>query len=94
MDDFKSIISYKTQEYGNIKVKLAEMLEAKGITRNRLRTLTGIKYEVIDRYYKAANIEMVDLDFVSKVCFVLDCEIEDLLEYQRPKAKEDDSDVS
>ncbi|MDP4109933.1 MAG: helix-turn-helix transcriptional regulator, partial [Bacillota bacterium] len=49
--------------------------------RNKLRTLTGVKYEVIDRYYKAKNIEMVDLDFLAKVCCVLNCKIEDLLEY-------------
>lgn len=84
MDNFKSIISYKTEEYGRVKVKLAEVLKEKGITRNRLRTLTGVKYEVIDRYYKAVNVEMADLDFLAKVCFVLECKIEDLLEYQEP----------
>ena len=56
-----------------------------GITRNKLRTLTGTKYEFIDRYYKEGSVEMADLDFLSKVCFVLDCEASDLLEYQRPK---------
>ena len=81
MDDFKSIVSYQTQEYGRVRVKLAELLESKGVTRNRSRTLTGVKYEVIDRYYKAQNIEMVDLDFLAKVCFALNCRIDDLLEY-------------
>lgn len=86
MDDLKRIVSYDVhrQEYGSIKIKLAEMLAAKGITRNHLHTLTGVKYEVIDRYYKAVNVERIDLDFFSKVCFVLDCQIEDLLEYQKP----------
>lgn len=82
MDDLKSIVSYQTQEYGRVRVKLAELLNSRGITRNRLRTLTGVKYEVIDRYYKAQNIEMVDLDFLAKVCFALNCKIDDLLEYQ------------
>ena len=82
MDDLKSIVSYQTQEYGIVRVKLAELLEQRGITRNRLRTLTGVKYEVIDRYHKAQNIEMVDLDFLAKVCFALNCRIDDLLEYE------------
>ena len=82
MDDLKSIVSYQTKEYGRVRVKLAELLDSRGITRNRLRTLTGVKYEVIDRYYKAQNIEMVDLDFLAKVCFALYCKIDDLLEYQ------------
>lgn len=84
MSDLKSIISYQTSEYGSVRVKLADILDARGITRNRLRTLTGLKYEVIDRYYKAENIERVDLDFLAKICFVLDCRIEDLLEYVGP----------
>lgn len=86
MSDLKSIISYQTSEYGYVRVKLADVLEARGITRNRLRTLTGIKYEVIDRYYKAENVELIDLDFLAKVCFVLDCKVEDLLEYNKPDA--------
>lgn len=89
MNGLKSIITYRTQEYGAVRVKLAELLEERGITRNRLRKLTGTKYEVIDRYYKATEVERVDLDFLAKVCYVLDCEIGDLLEYQRPETTEE-----
>lgn len=84
MDQLKSIITYKTEEYGHIIVKLSHILDSRNITRNRLRTLTGVKYEVVDRYYKGKQIEMVDLNFLAKVCYVLDCQIQDLLEYQKP----------
>ena len=83
MDSVRSIISYQVDEYGSVKVKLAEMLDSRKITRNRLKTLTGVKYEVIDRYYQN-HIERVDLDFIAKVCYVLNCKIEDLLEYEGP----------
>ena len=82
MDEFKNIVQYQTKEYGCIKV-----LERRGITRNRLRTLTGTKCDVIDRYYRGVSVEMADLDFLAKVCYVLDCEVSDLLEYQRPEHK-------
>ena len=88
MELFKSIIRYQREEYGLVRVKLAESLDSRGITRNRLRTLTGVKYEVIDRYYKGVGVEMADLDFLAKVCYVLDCEVSDLLEYQPPQSKE------
>ena len=65
-------------------MKLAELLKDRGITRNRLRTLTGVKYDVIDRYYKGEGVERVDLDVLAKLCYVLDCEISDLLEYEQP----------
>ena len=84
MTEPKGIIHYSVSEYGRVKVKLAELLKMRGITRNRLRTLTGVKYEVIDRYYKGDCVEMADLNFLAKVCFVLDCRIEDILEYESP----------
>lgn len=85
MSEPRSIVSYRINEYGRVRVKLAELLENRGITRNRLRTLTGVKYEVIDRYFKADRVEMADLDFLAKVCYTLDCKIEDILEYEGPE---------
>lgn len=83
MDDLNSIVIQKN--YGRVVVRLAQRMEQLGLTRNRLRTLTGIKYDVIDRYYKGEGVERVDLDFLAKVCFVMDCDVTDLLEYQREK---------
>ena len=80
----KGIIHYQTEEYGCIKVKLSGVLKSLGITRNQLRTLTGVKYEVIDRYHKGEDIYMADLNFLAKVCYSLECKIEDLLEYCPP----------
>lgn len=81
MDSIRSLVNQR--EYGRVKVCLAEVMDQKGVTRNRLRTLTGIKYEVIDRYYKAENIEMVDLNFIAKICFVLNVNVADLLIYEK-----------
>lgn len=88
MDGLKSIIRYQTEEYGCIQVKLAQLLDSRGLTRNRLSVLTGVKYDVVDRYYKGASVEMAGLDFLAKVCYVLGCEVGDLLEYQGPRAGE------
>ena len=85
MEDLKSIIRYQTQEYGRIVVKLDKVQKKKKISRNRLKTSTGVKYDVITRYYRGEQIELVDLNFLAKVCYTLDCRIEDLLEYQRPE---------
>ena len=84
MSEPKSIVSYQVSEYGRVRVKLAELLDSRGITRNRSRTLTGVKYEVIDRYYKAERVEMADLGFLAKVCYTFGCKIEDILEYEEP----------
>ena len=80
-DDYKSIVSYQTQDHGSIRIKLRQLLDERQVTRNKLRTLTGVKYDVINRYYQAERVQMVDLDFLAKVCCVFGCEISDLLEY-------------
>lgn len=85
MDDIKSLVTYRTGEYGQIVVRLSEVMERWNITRNRLASLIGVKYAVVDRYYKGKQIALVDLDFLAKVCYVLDCRVEDLLEYQKPE---------
>lgn len=85
MEEFKHIVSHAYQDYGRVLVKVGPMMDRRKLTRNHLRTLTGVKYDVIDRYYKGERVELVDLDFLAKVCYVLDCKIEDLLEYQPPE---------
>lgn len=61
MDDYKSIVSYQTQDHGYIRIKLRQLLDERQVTRNKLRTLTGVKYDVINRYYQAERVQMVDL---------------------------------
>lgn len=60
----------------------AHVVLTKAQERNTMRSLTGVKYEVVDRYYKADNVEHVDLDFLAKACYVLNCTVGDLLEYE------------
>ena len=85
MDDYKELVSRQLREYGYIEVKLKDQLDRRHMTRNRLRTLTGVKYDVIDRYYKGVGIQMADLDFLAKVCCVFECQIGDWLEYHPPE---------
>lgn len=84
MTEPRSIVSHHYGEYGHVKVKLAELLKSRGVTRNRLRTLTDVNYDAITRYYKG-EIERADLDFLAKVCYALDCKVEDILEYEAPE---------
>ena len=71
--------------YGQIVVKLREIMDEKHITRNKLAVLTDSKYSVVDRYYKGVDVAWADLGFLAKVCFVLNCQVSDLLEYRPPE---------
>lgn len=78
----RSVVQYHVNEYGYVAVKLAAVMDSRGITRNALSKLTGSKYDVVDRYYKGSEVAMVDLDFLARVCYVLNCSIADILEYR------------
>lgn len=68
------------QSYGRVNLKLAALMEGRGITRNRLARLVNTRYEVIDKWYKG-QVEKLDLDVLARVCFVLGCNVQDVLEY-------------
>ena len=69
------------QEYGEIHMKLGELLQQKGIARGKLSSLTGVRFEVIDKWAKG-KVERMDLDVLARICYVLNCAVGDLLEYR------------
>jgi len=75
---------YTIKNYGHIVITLKTVMENQNMTRNRLASLTGLVYNSINRYYQNAPITSVDLDVLAKICYVLNCNIEDLLKYEPP----------
>lgn len=68
------------KNYGKVKLKLKQYMDEQGITRNRLARMIDTRFEVIDKWYKG-QLETVDLDILARICFVLKCQIFDLMEY-------------
>ena len=68
-------------EYGKIEIKLGELMRQRGIRRGALSRLTGVRFEVIDKWTKG-KVERMDLDVLARVCYVLDCKVTDILEYK------------
>ena len=74
----------ETKNFGEVKLKFSEYIDKMGITRNKISDLSGIKYSIIDRYYKNVNVERVDLEILAKICCVLQCSLSDIIEYYPP----------
>ena len=70
------------RNYGKIKIDIKTIMDKKNITRNKLSVLTGATYNVINRYYNN-NISRVDLDVLARICYVLECNVSDVLEYEK-----------
>lgn len=73
-------------EYGTIKIKLDELIEQRGISKNKLSHKAEMQRTQINNYCNN-NITRLDIDVLSRICTVLDCEIGDLLEFIPPDNK-------
>lgn len=70
------------QKYGKIRFSFDKVMDAKKINRNQLASRAGIRFEVADRFYNG-NIERMDMDVLAKICFVLDCDVSELMRYDK-----------
>ena len=68
--------------YGKIEIKLDEYLKKHNISRSSLSRNGQLRYDTILSYCKG-NVTRLDTDTLSKLCFALNCKIEDIIEYKR-----------
>jgi len=78
MDETRSVLEVKN--CGHIEIRLQEMLTRRNITRNALARAINARFEVVDKWYKG-NVEKLDMDVLARMCFVLNCRVEDILRY-------------
>lgn len=77
----KQVLEYK--DFGYIKVKLNDMMTKKNITTYELSTKADIRFQTVKKLKEATEVTRINLDVIAKLCYVLDCKVEDLLEYEQ-----------
>ena len=78
MSELRSIINLSS--YGKISIHLKELLEEKGVTRYRLAKLADTRFEVVEKWC-SGTVERIDSDVLARFCYILDCEITDIIKY-------------
>ena len=78
----KNIISINN--YGSIYISLKKVMDIKGITRNALARAINARFEVVDRWYNG-QVEKIDTDVLARICYVLECEPQDIISYKANK---------
>ncbi len=73
---------YSLKDYGKVEITLKEVLDKKGISRNKLSVMIAVNYDLVNRYYNNRVIR-VDIDIIARMCYVLDCDINDILKYKK-----------
>ena len=66
--------------YGKINIKLDELIKKSGISKNKLSHKAEMQRTQINNYCNN-KITRLDTDVLARICSVLDCRIEDLLEF-------------
>lgn len=75
----EKIILWDTK-YGRVRCNLYKILRIKKVSVYQLARLTNIRYEILKKY---ANNEMMrfDSNILAKICYVLNCNVNDIMEY-------------
>ena len=68
------------KDYRYIKIKLDELLKKEGISKNKLSHRAEMQRTQINQYCNN-DITRLDTAVLARICTVLDCKIEDLLEF-------------
>ena len=69
--------------YGRIQLHLKELMDQRGINRNQMAKWIDTRFEVVNKWYEG-SVEKLDLDILARLCYVLECQTGDLIEYQEP----------
>ena len=72
------------KDYGKVEIKLSSIMDKNNISIYQMSKLTFLKHSTVKNYYNNCPLTRVDLDVISKFCYVLNCKIEDILEYKYP----------
>ncbi len=73
-------------EYGIVKLKLRQLMEQQNISINKLAFRAEMQRTQL-KAYMSEEIQRVDLSVLSRLCYALECDLSDLIEYVPPKKK-------
>lgn len=65
-----------------IRLTVDKLIDSKGITRYEISKRTGIRFQIIDKYYKN-KVVRYDSYVLDKICEAAGCDISDIIEYTK-----------
>lgn len=68
--------------YGKIIFKIDQVLEEKSISKNKLEKEAKLQRTQLNSYCNN-KVKRIDLATLARICYVLDCSIDEIMEYVR-----------
>lgn len=75
----REVFEYK--ELGNIKINLNDIMEDRKISTYELSTKANIRFQTI-KMLRENTAKRIDFEVLKKLCFVLNCPVSDIIEYE------------
>ena len=72
------------EQYGKIKIHLAQLLQEKGLSKNKFSQRAEMQRTQLNHYCNN-TVTRLDINVLGRICTVLDCSIGDLLEFLPPE---------
>ena len=70
------------QDFGRVIFKIDQVLAEKKISKNKLEKETKLQRTQLNSYCNN-KVKRIDLATIAKICYVLNCELEDIMEYKK-----------
>lgn len=68
-------------DYGDIYIKLDDILSKKSISTYELSEKANIRFQTIQALRENKSTR-IDLNVLAKICYALECKVEDVIEYR------------
>lgn len=75
------------KDYGSTRCNLNEIMKEEHLTKTMIVKKTGLHHRVVAKYMNNEIIRY-DKDVLARFCYVLNCDISDLISYVVPKEKD------
>lgn len=84
MEMKESIVTYV--DYGSIYFDIRAMMRKRNLTKSQIVKRTGLHNQIIERYANG-TITRFDKEVLAKLCYVLNCSLNEIMYYVGPKDK-------
>lgn len=74
----------KDTEFGTIKLYLEELMKENNISINKLSFRAEMQRTQLKKYCKN-EVQRLDIAVLSRLCYALECDLHDLIEYIPPE---------
>ena len=70
-------------EFGTVKIHLEELMKKRNISINKLSFRAEMQRTQLKKYCKN-EVQRLDIAVLSRLCYALECDLHDLIEYSPP----------